>query len=143
MCDRPLRRAALVCVAASVAFAACGGEPGALPGADLPACARPLPSEQAVKGVPGDFPKPGDALYVRSERAGPSVIVHGFYDGELGASFDAWRTAFEEARWTITKDERETVDAEVFFAHGDTNGQVNMFAECAGRTKLTITIRPS
>jgi hypothetical protein len=93
--------------------------------------------------VPRDFPKPERALYVESRPAGPSVIVDGFYDGELGESFDAWRAAFEDADWTITKDERETVDAEVFFARGEINGQVNMFAECEGRTRLTITIRPS
>jgi hypothetical protein len=124
-------------------LAACGGEAGTLPGADLPECKTALPAGRDVKGVPPDFPKPDGALYTKSEPAGPSVIVHGFFDGDLGLSFEAWRGAFEDAGWTITKDERETVDAEVFFAHGETNGQVNMFAECAGRTKLTITIRPS
>lgn len=133
---------ALALVAATALFA-CGGEPGTLPGADLPACPSALPSAGAVKGVPGDFPRPTDALYTGSKQAGPSVIVEGFYDGDIGASFDAWRGAFQDAGWTITKDERETVDAEVFFARDETNGQVNMFAECEGRTRLTITIRPS
>jgi hypothetical protein len=136
-------RGRLAIVAGAIALASCGGEPGGVPGADLPACAGPLPADRAVKGVPSDFPIPAGALFVESERAGPSVIVHGFYDGEIGESFDAWRAAFEDAGWTITKDEREIVDAEVFFARGEANGQVNMFAECAGRTRLTITIRPS
>jgi hypothetical protein len=132
-----------VFVALTLSLSACGGEAGTLPGADLPPCESPLPASRDVKGVPGDFPKPESALYARSRPAGPSVIVEGFYDGDLGESFDAWREAFEAAGWTITKDERETVDAEVFFARGEINGQVNMFAECAGRTRLTITIRPS
>jgi hypothetical protein len=128
---------------AALLIAGCGGEPGTLPGADLSPCAGPLPAERDVKGVPAGFPKPEGALYTKAAPAGPSVIVEGFFDGDLGPSFDAWRNAFEESDWTITKDERETVDAEVFFARGEINGQVNMFAECEGRTRLTITIRPS
>ena len=128
---------------AAMLVSGCGGEAGTLPGVDLPACESAMPSEGRVTGVPRDFPTPDAAVYTDSTPAGPSVIVDGFYDGDLGASFDAWREAFEEAGWTITKDERETVDAEVFFAQGELNGQVNMFAECRGRTKLTITIRPS
>lgn len=140
---RLLSRRLAATVGATLLLSACGGEPGTLPGADLPACESQLPRERDVKGVPSDFPKPDDALYVKATPAGPSVIVEGFYDGELGDSFDAWRAAFRDSDWTITKDERETVDAEVFFARGEINGQVNMFAECEGRTRLTITIRPS
>ena len=139
---RLLSRAACVAMSALL-LCACGGEPGTLPGADLPPCASPLPPERSVKGVPADFPKPNGARYIKATPTGPSVIVEGFFDGELGESFDAWRSAFEDSGWTITKEERETVEAEVFFARGEINGQVNMFAECEGRTRLTITIRPS
>lgn len=143
MSGAPFSTVAALVVAAAVATGGCGGDPGAPPGVDLPACASAIPREGRVKGVPADFPKPAGAVYTKSTPAGPSVIVDGFYDGDIGESFDAWRAAFEESDWTITKDERETVDAEVFFARGEINGQVNMFAECAGRTRLTITIRPS
>jgi hypothetical protein len=137
-----LRAGALTAVVLA-ALGACSGEPGGVPGADLPACDGPLPRDRPVTGVPRRFPKPAGALYIASAAAGPSTIVEGFFDGEIGESFDAWRAAFEDSGWTITKDEREVVDAEVFFARGEINGRVDMFAECAGRTRLTITIRPS
>jgi hypothetical protein len=139
-----LKRLLALTIVGMLLFAACGGDDSDSEAApDLPACESDLPADASVTGVPSDFPKPDKTIFSAAEQAGPSTIVDGYYDGDLGDSFDAWKSTFEDAGWDITKDEQEEKDAEVFFAKGDTNGQVNMFAECDGRTKLRITIRPS
>ena len=137
-----LKRMLALMIVGMLVFAACGDD-GGDEASGLPACESDIPSEGDASLIPEGFPKPDNTTYVGAEEAGPSVIVDGYYDGDLSESFEAWETAFEDADWDITKDEQEEKDAEVFFASGATNGQVNMFAECEGRTKLRITIRPS
>lgn len=100
------------------------------------------PPEEDVPGLPDAFPKPEGTIYTGGGEAGPSFIGEGYFDGSLPDAFTAYRAAFEDGGYDITKDEQEEHDAEVFFAGDDTTGQVNMFAECEGRTKLRITIRP-
>ncbi|HEY7876056.1 MAG TPA: hypothetical protein VIG64_13145, partial [Actinomycetota bacterium] len=62
---------------------------------------------------------------------------------DLEEAFPEYLEAFEGSGWDVVGDEQEEDDAEIFFERGEANGQVNMFAECDGRTKLRITIRPS
>ena len=105
-------------------------------------CTNDLPASADVPDLPSDFPLPGEVLLTGSSQAGPSLIVEGYFQADMEEAFPEYESAFKDAGWDITKDEQEEDDAEIFFAHGDTNGQVNMFAECQGRTKLRITIRP-
>lgn len=116
-----------------------GGEEGE--GGALAACGE-APAEADVSGIPDGFPTPDGTTYTGGEEAGPSFIAEGYIDGDLQEAFDAYHSAFEDAGYDVTKDEKEDRDAEVFFAGEGTTGQVNMFADCEGRTKLRITIRP-
>lgn len=130
---------------AGLVFAACssdkeGGEEGEE--GPLAACGE-APAEATVDGIPSDFPQPDGVTYTGGEEAGPSFIAEGYYDGDLPDAFDAYETAFEDAGYDVTKDEQEDRDAEVFFESDASSGQVNMFLECEGRTKLRITIRPA
>ena len=135
----------LLLLVGSLLVAACGGDEGSEAAADggRAECTTELPSAADVPDLPSDFPVPGEVLLTGSSQAGPSLIVEGYFQADLDEAFPEYKDAFESAGWDVTKDEQEEDDAEIFFAHGDTNGEVAMFGECSGRTKLRITIRPS
>ena len=124
-------------------FAACGGDDD---GEDTEAGGRgecsEAPASADVPSLPEDFPVLGEVTFTGETEAGPSVIIEGYFQADLEEAFPEYKEAFEESDWEVTGDEQEEDDAEIFFAGDDTTGQVNMFAECEGRTKLRITIRP-
>ena len=141
-----LKRLLLLTLVTMLVFAACGGDndKGSEAGGegDRPECSEAAPAAD-VADLPADFPLPGEVTLTGESKAGPSTIIEGYFQADLEEAFPEYKDAFESSDYDITKDEQEADDAEIFFAKGDTNGQVNMFAECAGRTKLRITIRPS
>jgi hypothetical protein len=103
----------------------------------------PAPAAMAGKPkLPPRFPTPSGVRYTSDRRAGPSRIVAGFRDGDLEQAFDAYESAFGDAGYDVTKDEKEDVDAEVNFAGGSSTGQVKLVQGCKDRTTITVTIRP-
>ena len=140
-----LKRLLLLMLVAMLVFAACGGDDKdseASGEGGRGECSEAAPAADAP-GLPADFPVPGEVSLTGQTEAGPSLIIEGYFQADLEEAFPEYKEAFENSDYEITKDEQEEDDAEIFFAKGDTNGQVNMFAECDGRTKLRITIRPS
>jgi hypothetical protein len=105
-------------------------------------CAPAAAATSATPELPDGFPKPSGVTYTSSREAGPSTIVEGYREGDLGDVFEAYRHGFEAAGYDITKDEREEEDAEVNFAGGGTDGQVKL-RECEDRTSIEITVRPA
>ena len=104
----------------------------------------PAPAEIAsAPKLPDGFPRPDGVTYTSSQPAGPSTIVDGYRDGELDAAFEAYKDGFESAGYDVTKDEQEEDDAEVNFAGSGTDGQVKLRQECADRTTVSITVRPT
>lgn len=140
------KRLLAVLVIGMLVFAACGGDDGESEGEESEAaraeCTSDVPDSADIPGLPENFPVPGEAVLTNSSEAGPSMIIDGYFQADIEDAFPEYEEAFEEAGYEITKDEQEENDAEVFFAGDGTTGQVNMFAECEGRTKLRITIRP-
>ena len=92
--------------------------------------------------LPAKFPTPDSVTYTGEKKTGPSSVVSGFRDGDLGDAFDAYKSAFDSAGYQVTHDEKEEDDAEVNFAGGNSTGQVKMIQSCKDRTSLAITIRP-
>jgi ABC-type glycerol-3-phosphate transport system substrate-binding protein len=141
-----LKRLLLLMLVAMLVFAACGGDDGESDaggeGGDRPECSEAAPAAD-VASLPSDFPLPGEVTLTGESEAGPSVIIEGYFQADLEEAFPEYKEAFESSDYEITKDEQEEDDAEIFFSKDESNGQVNMFAECEGRTKLRITIRPS
>ena len=141
-----MKRMLTLLVVGSFLFIACGGgdevEPEGEEAGGRAECASEPPESADIPNLPANFPAPEGAVLTGSDEAGPSQIVEGYFDANLEEAFPAYEEAFEAADYEITKDEQEANDAEVFFAGEGTTGQVNMFAECEGRTKLRITIRP-
>ena len=92
--------------------------------------------------LPAKFPTPDNVTYTGEKKTGPSSVVSGYREGELGEAFDEYKSAFDSAGYQVTKDEKEEDDAEVNFAGGSSTGQVKMIQSCKDRTSLAITIRP-
>jgi hypothetical protein len=125
-------------------FVACGGDDeGEGEEGDLAACSSEIPAAADVSDLPANFPIPGEVVLTGSSEAGPSQVIEGYFQADMDEAFPEYKEAFEGAGYEITKEEQEEDDAEIFFSGDDTTGQVNMFAECTGRTKLRITIRPA
>ena len=130
-------RTRAVLLVAAMALPACGSGRGLEPCPPAPAAVA------SPDGLPEAFPTPGGVTYTGSREAGPSVVVQGFFDGELRAGYDAYLAAFPPAGYAVVFDEIETVDAEVNFDGHDTTGQVRLNVRCEGRTDVMITIRPA
>ena len=97
--------------------------------------------------LPSDFPEVEGLTYTKSSTAGQSQIADGYYEGDLEEAYDAFKSAFEGAGYTITFDEIEEDDSEVAYKGGDENrsGIVALRKECeeSGRISVHITSRPA
>jgi hypothetical protein len=131
-------------------LAACGGddgENGEGGGTGLEACADDAPAGVEISGeagVPADFPFPDGMVVTGVEEAGPSIIVHGYYDGGLEDAYEAWQGSIEDGGYEVAGSEIEAEfhESEVGFKGGGSEGQVKLVEECEGRTDVRITIRP-
>jgi hypothetical protein len=134
----------LVLALSLVAFVvpACGGEKEKEKEQASKPCPAPPPPVSSQPKLPARFPKPKEVTYTAAEQAGPSTKVSGYWSGDVDSAFEGYKDAFSAAGWDVSKDEREAVDAEIAFAHGSANGQVKLLQTCAGRTSVTITLRP-
>jgi hypothetical protein len=108
---------------------ACGPAPAAMSG--------------SPKLLPASFPTPSGVTYTSEKKAGPSNVVSGYVDGDVGDAFESYKDALDGDGYSVTKDEHEEVDAEVNFSGGNSTGQVKLVQECRDRTSLTITARPA
>ena len=122
--------------------AACGSEKKSEEGKAEQECGAAPAAMAGQPTLPAKFPTPDKVTYTGQKKTGPSRIVAGYREGELGKAFDEYKSAFESAGYDVTKDEQEADDAEVNFAGGSSTGQVKMIQSCKDRTNLSITIRP-
>ena len=143
-----MRRVTGIAVIAMMAIitAACSehdkGEEGEQ-GAPTEACPSASAALTTPPTLPAKFPSPSDTTYTASSKAGPSTIVEAYFSDDLDGAFSAYKSAFQNAGYTLTKDEQDPRDAELNWSGGNTTGEVKMDWPCKGRTELTITIRPS
>ena len=93
--------------------------------------------------LPAKFPTPQGVTYTTTQKQGPTRVVSGYLNGGVGDAYDAYKSAFPDAGYDVTKSEHEEVDAEVNFSGGGATGQVKLLQTCRDRTTITITIRPA
>ena len=125
--------------------AGCGGggdEGGGGEEATREACSAAPAAMSGQPQLPEGFPTPDGVTYTGEEEAGPSSIVEGYREGSLEDTYESYKSAFPDAGYTVTKDEKEEDDAEVNFEGGSSTGQVKLIQECSDRTSVAITIRP-
>ena len=129
-----------------LALAACGGESeseedGERGEAFAPICE--MAAMSGATGLPDSFPTTGSVTYVKTEEAGPSVIVEGWVEGDLGDVYDDIHQKFEDSNYDITFDEQEEHDAEISFTGDGRSGQVKLADECGeGKVYVRVTARP-
>jgi hypothetical protein len=136
-----MKRTIVFLLAATLMVATCSEKEKDGEGKEAPCNSAPAALATAPTLPPG-FPSPADLKYIDSQVAGPSTIVQGYWDGDLEEAFEGFKDAFSGAGYTVTHDEKEADDAEVNFSGGNSTGQVKLVTQCAGRTSVTITVRP-
>jgi hypothetical protein len=138
-------RLAFLLVLLTALLAGCGGgsseeSEGAASGQECSAAPAAMPKQpQLTTG----FPSPSEVTYTEERDIGPSHIVEGYWDGDIESAYEGYKDAFEGTDYSVTKDEREEVDAEVNFAGQGVSGQVKLLQLCKDRTDVTITTRPA
>lgn len=130
-----------------LALAACGGENESEDEEEgrgeafASICA--MAAMSGATGLPDSFPTTGSVTYVKTEEAGPSVIVEGWVEGEIGDVYDDIHQKFEDSDYDITFDEQEEHDAEISFKGDGKSGQVKLADECGeGKVYVRVTARP-
>jgi hypothetical protein len=97
--------------------------------------------------LPADFPKPGEVTYLTAGEQGPTLVIEGYFEGELKNAYEDYKRGFEGAGYDILFDELEDRDSEISYrdAEGKTAGQVALRDECEeqGRISVHITNRPA
>ena len=130
----------MLLVVLATLLAACGGSNRARSRRRAP---RPAPRAQAA-ATPAGFPSPSEVTCTGEREIGPSQIVRRPGTVTSGPLSTATKKgSFEATDYSITKEEREDVDAEVSFSGQGVSGQVKLPQSCKDRTDVAITIRPS
>ena len=97
--------------------------------------------------LPADFPEVDGLTYTKAITAGPSEIADGYYEGDLKDAYASFKSAFQDAGYTVTFDEIEEHDSEVAYKGGEENrsGIVALRDGCSesGRISVHITSRPA
>jgi hypothetical protein len=139
-----LRGLALSALAGLVLFAGCGGGKTDAADQEAPqaACSGPA---LADAGLPSKFPAFDSATYTRQSRQGPTILVEGYYDGDVKAAHDEVKSALDHAGFVILFDELEEHDSEVSWKGQGRSGQVGMREECGDpdKTYIRISNRPA
>jgi hypothetical protein len=83
--------------------------------------------------------------YTKQETQGPSDVVEGYYEGDVKDAYEDYKSALEDANYTILFDELEEHDSEVSWKNDGRSGQVALREECGedGKTYVHITNRPT
>jgi hypothetical protein len=126
-------------------FAGCGGvekTDAADEEAPQAACTGPALS---TANLPSKFPTFDSATYTRQARQGPTILVEGYYDGDVKEAHDEVKAALDDAGFVILFDELEEHDSEVSWKGQGRSGQVGMRDECGDpdKTYIRISNRPA
>jgi hypothetical protein len=131
-----------------VALAGCGGdgngeEEEGLSGEAKAACTGSPLSE--APNFPAGFPMVDKVTYTQQRTQGPTEVIEGYYEGGIQEAHDVWKSAFEQAGYTVLFDEVEENDSEVSWKGKGRSGQVALRDECGedDRIYLKVTNRPA
>lgn len=131
-----------------VALAGCGGDENGEEESELGVTAKAACTGSALADAPDlptGFPKVDGATYTQQRTQGPTEVIEGYYEGGIQEAHDAYKSAFEQAGYTVLFDEVEEHDSEVSWKGQGRSGQVALRDECGedDRIYLKITNRPA
>jgi len=122
--------------------AGCGGEDKDKEGAGK-ACPAAPAAMSGSPSLPAGFPTVDGVVYTSQSKDGPTTIVQGYRDGDVGDAYDEVKSAVSGASgYSVTKSEHEDFDAEVNYEGGASTGQVALVQSCKDRTGVKVTVRP-
>jgi hypothetical protein len=83
--------------------------------------------------------------YTKQEKEGPTVVIEGYFNGDVKEAHDEWKKELEGSGYKILFDELEDHDSEVSWSGEGRSGQVALREECGSRDKVWvhITNRPA
>lgn len=140
--------AAVLFLAVPSVLTGCGDDDAADAVETRPPAQRPsvVCSGPAVKAtrLPESFPEVEGVTLTKTQRAGPSQIVDGYFEGSLRDAYRRYKAAFRRAGYAVVFDEIEARDSEVAYIGGGRTGQVALRALCSepGRIAVHVTSRP-
>ncbi len=134
----------LTMLTAAFALAACGGEKKGDEEEEGGAKVACTGSAISNTGLPSGFPQVEGTTFTKTQNAGPSKIVDGYYEGSLDAAHDAYKSALSSGGYNVLFDELEEHDSEVSYEGEGRTGQVALRDECneGGRILVHVTSRP-
>jgi hypothetical protein len=127
----------------ALAVAGCGGDKKNEEEESLKApCKGPALSQPPA--LPADFPQPGELTYTKQQKAGPSLIVDGYWTAGIDEAYKEFKDQVEGAGYKILFDEHEEHDAEISYEASETSGQIALREDCTedDTTRVHITNRP-
>ena len=144
-------RRALLSILCAVALAGCGGEKKAESESEAPSreaqAACTGSALAAAPKLPPSFPQieAEKLTYTKQETVGPTVVVEGYFHGDVEEAHEEFQKELKGAGFTILFDELEEHDSEISWKGEGRTGQVAMREECgdADKTYVHITNRPA
>jgi hypothetical protein len=131
-----------------VALAGCGGSNESEGEEELSEAAKGACTGSALSEapkLPAGFPKVEGATYTQQKTQGPTEVIEGYFEGDIQHAHDAYKSAFEQAGYTVLFDEVEESDSEVAWKGQGRSGQVALRDECGedDRIYVKVTNRPA
>jgi hypothetical protein len=145
-----MKRAALVCALAALAFgvAGCGGGGDKNSESEAPnPQAKAACDGSALSGtpnLPASFPMVEETTLTKQSKQGPTDVVEGYWKGDLKEAHDEYVKEFNAAGYKVLFEELEDHDSEVSWQGEGRTGQVALRDECGGgKIYVHITNRPA
>jgi hypothetical protein len=78
--------------------------------------------------------------YTKQEKSGPTVVIEGYFNGDVKEAHDEWKKELEASGYKILFDELEDHDSEVSWEGEGRTGQVALREECGSPDKIWVHI---
>ena len=103
------------------------------------------PALAATPQLPADFPQPGELTWVKQQKAGPTVVLDGYWTSGLDEAYKELLDQVEGAGYKVLFDEKEEDDAEISYAGSGRTGQIALREDCSedDTTRVHVTSRPA
>ena len=137
-----MRRLLVPLLMVSVVLVACDTDKAQEEAKSKAACTS-TPTPLASIPTTAGFPAASGVTLTSVGADGPSTKISGYSSSSVTDLYTSYSGLLSQGGFSVTKKENDVVDAEVNFAGNHTTGQVKLANECAGRTSVDITIRPS
>lgn len=102
------------------------------------------PEIEIPKGIPADFPWPGDIRVTEAQPSKQFVSIVGFGEQTVEELFDVMQRELDDKEFDIINTDFEGFEAELYFAKGDSLAGIASLREgpCDGYVKVNVVYDP-